>query len=193
MGQKYSALVKEGQVYEFVDLRVRSFQNEKYLSTSFDTVITIAKSDTSKMTVVPELMNDQESISEVTVIINKVAGVQEIQRYAVCNSCRRKLSNLQSNLCVCDSCGLSQVKTARDQTHFSVGVFIAGEHNTVLRVLQDQVESFVKLYNERAESYNAINVESATDSQIIEAFLSAENLKITFNSKSKLVSSIVCN
>lgn len=119
--------------------------------------------------------------------------MQEIQRCAVCNSCRRKLSNLQSDLSVCDSCGLRQIKTAADQTHFSVGVFIGGEHNVLLRVLQDQVKSFITLYNEQANSCNKISVESPTNSEIIDAFLAARDLKITFNSKSKLVSSILYN
>ena len=133
-------------------------------------------------------MEDEESVSENTIIVNQISGVQEIQRYAVCNSCRRKL---QSDLSVCDSCRLSQIKTAADQTHFNEGVFIGGEHNVLLRLLQDQVESFIKLYHGQAESYNKINLESPTNSEIINAFLVARNLKITFNSKNKLVSSIL--
>lgn len=183
-------LVEEGQVYEIVNARVRSYQGEKYLSSNFDTIITTAKSEARKMTVVSQLLEDEESISESTIIVKRIGGVQEIQRYAVCNSCRRKLGNLQSALSVCDSCGLSQVKTALDQTHFSVGVFIGGEHNVLLRVLQDQVESFIKMYNDQAESCNKINVESPTNSEIIDAFLAARDLKITFNIKTKLVSSI---
>ena len=184
-------LVKEGQVYEIVNARVRSYQGEKHLSSNFDTIITAVKSDARNMRVVSQLMEDEEFISENTIIVNAIGGVQEIQRYAVCNSCRRRLSNLQSDLSVCDSCGLSQIKTAADQTHFSVGVFIGGEHNVLLRVLQDQVESFVKLYNEKAESFNKINVKCPTNSEIIDAFLAARDLKITFNTKSKLVSSIL--
>ena len=184
-------LVQEGQVYEIVNARVRSFQGEKYLSSNFDTIITTVKSDVRNMTVVPQLMENEESLSLNTITVNRIAGVQEIQRYAVCNSCHRRLSNLQSYLSTCDSCGLSQIKTAADQTHFSVGVFIGGEHNVLLRVLQDQVESFIKLYNEQAESYNKINVENPTNSEIIAAFLAARELKITFNTKSKLVSSIL--
>ena len=72
-----------------------------------------------------------------------------------------------------------------------MGIFIGGEHNVLLRVLQDQVESFIKLYNEQAESYNRINVENSTNSDIITAFLTARELKITCNSKTKLVSSIL--
>ena len=117
--------------------------------------------------------------------------MQEIQRYAVCNSCHRRLSNLQSDLSICDSCGLSQIKTAADQACFSVGIFIGGEHRVLLRVLQDQVVSFIKLYNEQAESYNKLNVENATNSDIITAFLEVRKLKITFNTKTKLVSSIL--
>ena len=184
-------LVQEGQVYEIVNARVRSYQGENYLSSNFDTVITIAKSDAQNMRVVSQLLIDDKSISENTIIVNRIGGVQEIQRYAVCNSCRRKLGNLQSDLSVCDSCGLSQIKTAADQTRFSVGILISGEHNVVLRVLQDQVESFMKLYNEHVESYNKINIENHTNSEIINAFLATRDLKITFNTKSKLVSSIL--
>ena len=60
-----------------------------------------------------------------------------------------------------------------------------------LRVLQDQVEAFIKLYNEQAESFNKIKVENPTNSDIVAAFLAARELKITFNSKTKLVSSIL--
>ena len=188
---KNISLVQEGQVYEIVNARVRTYQGEKYLSSNFDTIITTVKSDARNMRVVSQLMEDEESISEDTIIVNRIGGVQEIQHYAVCNSCRRKLSNLQSDLSVCDSCGLSQIKTAADQTHFSVGVFIGGEHNVLLRVLQDQAESFIKLYNEQAEEWNKINVESPRNSEIIDAFLAVRDLKITFNPKSKLVTSIL--
>ena len=183
-------LVHEGQVYEIVNARVRSYQGEKYLSSNFDTIITIVKSDAQNMRVVSQLMEDEESISENTINVNRIGGVQEIQRYSVCNSCRRRLGNLQSDVSVCDSCGLSQIKTAADQTHFSVGIFIGGVHNVLLRILQDQVESFIKLYNEQAESHNKIDVKSLSNSEIIDAFLAARDLKITFNTKSKLVSSI---
>ena len=184
-------LVQEGQVYEIVNARVRSYQGEKYLSSNFDTIITTVKSDARNMRFVSQLMENEESISENTIVVNRIGGVQEIQRYSVCNNCRRKLGNLQSDLSVCDSCGLSQIKTSADQTHFSVGIFIGGEHKVLLRVLQHQVESFIKLHNERAESYNKINAESVTNSEITDAFLAARDLKITFNTKSKLVSSIL--
>lgn len=144
-------LVQEGQVYKIVKASVRSYQGQKYLSTNFDTIITTVKSDARNMQVVSQLMEDQESNSENTIIVNRIGGVQEIQCYAVCNSCH-KLGNLQSDLSVCDSCGLNQIKTATDRTHFSVGVLIGGEHDILLRVLQDQVESFIKLYDEQAES-----------------------------------------
>ena len=184
-------LGQEGQVYEIVNARVRSYQGDKYLSSNFDTIITIVKSDAQNMRVVSQLMEDEKSTSENTITVNGIGGVQEIQRYAVCNSCHRRLGNLHSDLSICDSCGLSQIKTAEDQTHFSVGIFIGGVHNVLLRILQDQVESFIKLYNEQAESHNKIDVESLSNSEIIDAFLAARNLKITFNTKSKLVSLIL--
>ena len=172
------ALVQEGQVYEIVNPMVRSFQAEKFLSGNFDTIITRVTSDVRNMTFVSQLMENEESLSLNTIVINRIAGVQEIQRYSVCNSCHRKLNTLQSELSICDSCGLSQIKTAADQTHFSVGIFIGGEHNVLLRVLQDQVESFIKLYNKQAESYNKLNTENLTNSDIIGAFLGARELKI---------------
>jgi len=55
------------------------------------------------MIVVSQLMENEESISQNTIIVDRIGGVQEIQHYAVCNSCRRKLGNLQSDLSVCDS------------------------------------------------------------------------------------------
>lgn len=52
-------LVQEGQVYEIVNARVRSFQGEKYLSSNFDTIITTVKSNVRNMTVVPQLMENE--------------------------------------------------------------------------------------------------------------------------------------
>ena len=49
---KNIALVQEGQVYQIVNARVRSFQGEKYLSANFDTIITAVKSDVRNMTFV---------------------------------------------------------------------------------------------------------------------------------------------
>lgn len=190
---KNISLVKEGEVYEIVNARVRSYQGEKYLSINSDSIISGAKSDAEKMTVVPEVMNDEQLISVDTIIINKIGGVQEIQRYAVCSNCRRKLNNLQSDICVCDVCGLNQIVTVTDQAHFSAAILIKELDNTILRVLQDEVKSFLKLYNEEAESCNTVDLVSATDSQIIIALLSARDLKITYNTKTKLVASILYN
>ena len=150
--------MQEGQVYQIVNARIRSFQGEKCLSANFDTIMTAVKSDVRNMTFVSQLMENEESLSLNTIIDNRIAGVQEIQCYSICDSCCRRLSTLQSDLSICDFCGLSQIKTELDQTHFSVGIFIGGENNVLLRVLPDQVESFIKLYNEQAESYNRINL-----------------------------------
>ena len=84
---KNIALVQEGQVYEIINARVRSFQGEKYLSVNFDTIITKVTSDVRNMTFVSQLMENEESLSLNTIVINRIAGVQEIQRYSVCNSC----------------------------------------------------------------------------------------------------------
>ena len=171
--------------------RVCSFQGEKYLSCNFDTIITTVKSDMQNMIFLLQLMESKESFSLNTIIANRIAGIQEIQHYSFCNSCHRRLSTLQSELSNCDSCGLTQIKTTLDQRHFSVGIFIGGERNFLLRVLKDEVESFIKLYSRKAESYNKINVENVTNSNTVATFLEAWELKITFNSKTKLASSIL--
>ena len=85
---------------------VRSFQGEQYLSANFETIITAVKSDVRNMTFVSQLMGNEESLSLNTIIVNRIAGVQEIQRYSICNSCRRRLITLQSDLSICDFCGL---------------------------------------------------------------------------------------
>ncbi|XP_068739799.1 uncharacterized protein [Montipora capricornis] len=53
---KNISLVQEGQVYEIVNARVRSYQGKKYLSSNFDTIITTAKSDARSMRFVSQLM-----------------------------------------------------------------------------------------------------------------------------------------
>ena len=92
------------------------------------------------MTVFPELMNDEDFISEATITIYPIAGIQEIKSYSVFNGCRHTLSCLQSNLCVGLSYVLSQTQLAIKPI-FSEENFIARKHNTVVRVLQDQVKS----------------------------------------------------
>lgn len=71
---KNISLVQEGQVYEIVNARVRSYQGEKYLSTNFDTIITTVKSDERNIKVVSQLKEDQESNSENTIIVNRIGG-----------------------------------------------------------------------------------------------------------------------
>ena len=63
-------LVQEGQVYEIVNARVRSYQGEKDLSSNFDTIITAVKSDVRNMTFVSQLMGNEESLSLNTIIVN---------------------------------------------------------------------------------------------------------------------------
>ena len=63
-------LVQEGQVYEIINARVRSYPGEKYLSSNFDTIITTVKSDARNMIVVLQLMENEESISQNTIIVN---------------------------------------------------------------------------------------------------------------------------
>ena len=96
---KNIALVQEGQVYEIVNARVRSFQGEKYLSANFDTIITGVKSDVRHMTFVSQLMENEESLSLNTIIVNQIAGVQEIP--ALFNlqqlSSQTKYSSVRSN------------------------------------------------------------------------------------------------
>ena len=67
---KNISLVQEGQLYEIVNARVRSFQGDKYLSSNLDTIITTVKSDMQNMTVVSHLMENEESLSLNTIIVN---------------------------------------------------------------------------------------------------------------------------
>ena len=46
-------------------------------------MITTVKLDARNMIVVSQLMENEESISQNTIIVNRIGGVQEIQRYAV--------------------------------------------------------------------------------------------------------------
>ena len=101
-------------VYLFYTI-VKGFYLSKLLSVT-STIITAVKSDVRNMTFVSQIMENEESLSLNTIIVNRIAGVQEIQRYSVCNSCRRRLSTLQSDLSICDFCGLSQIKTIRSNT-----------------------------------------------------------------------------
>ena len=79
-------IVQEGQVHEIINARVRSYQVILIL-------ITTVKSDARNMIVVSQLMENEESISQNTMIVNRIGGVQEIQCFAVCNSCHRKLGS----------------------------------------------------------------------------------------------------
>ena len=69
-------LVQEGQVYEIINARVRSYQGEKYLSSNFDAIITTVKSDARNMIVVSQLKENEECISQTTIIVNQIGGVQ---------------------------------------------------------------------------------------------------------------------
>lgn len=171
-----------------MDGRISSFQGDKYLSISADTVI---EESNENICAVPQLMSEDQLFPEKTISVKKIEGANEIQRYACCKNCRRKLGELESEVSVCEICGLHQIVSRSDKKHFSVGICVEGE-SSMLRVLQEQFCVLIKYYNKDKDASTSLDLLSCKDSDITKALLSLRDLKVTYNTKTKLVRSISC-
>lgn len=75
--------VEDRKTYKIEKGKVRTFQGEKYVTLNEDSVITLTKKE---MSVVPEFSQVIEE--EKSLIVTEIDGVDSLQRYARCQSCK---------------------------------------------------------------------------------------------------------
>lgn len=136
--EKVIDIIKEGGTYQFLNARVRSFAGDKYISVGIDSIVSESSINVSA---VAELMQEERLFPETTVFASKITGAQDIQRYALCRVCRKKLGELESStdICVCEICGLNQLVLPSDRNHLSVGICVDNDTN-VLKLMQEQFQ-----------------------------------------------------
>lgn len=184
--EKMIDVVKEGGTYQFSNARVRSFGGDKYISVGIDSVVS---ESSIRVSAVDNLMEEERLFPEKTVFASKIIGVQDIQRYALCRVCRKKLGELESDICVCEICGLNQLVAPSDKKHVSVGICVDSDAN-VLKLMQDEFQILIKYFNKDKDASSSLDLSDCRDSDIIRALLSLRNIKLVYNTKTKVVRSV---
>lgn len=120
---------KDGHFYKIAQCRIRSYQNQKYLSLDRDTKI-IELDSVDFQSVAEFHVNDKPDKLR-TITGDKLDSVQQIDRFHKCKKCGRKLNPLQSKICKCEVCGLSQIISALHKPHLSVSILLHQQQLTV--------------------------------------------------------------
>lgn len=113
---------KDGHFYKIAQCRIRSYQNQKYLSVGCDTKIT--ELETVDFQPVADIDTNDNPDELITITVNKLDGVQQIDRFHKCKKCGCKLNPLQSRIHTCEVCGLSQMISPLYKQHQSKVEFI---------------------------------------------------------------------
>ena len=178
--------VQNDHSYHIVDARVRTYMGQKYFSVSTDTVINEVSYDKQISDSATQLYDS--STEEETITLHKFDGVQSISRYFHCSNCNKRLSELQGKVQCCDTCGVHQIIAPGTQQYLAISTLIKDSKLTV-KFNNDQVEQILNIFNEQTEAHGNLQTTSA-DSEIIEAFLMVNELEVTYNTTSKLVTKI---
>ena len=178
--------VQNDHSYHIVDARVRTYMGQKYLSVSTDTVINEVSRDKQIADSATKLYDS--STEEETITLDKFDGVQSVSRYFRCSNCNKRLSELQSKVQCCDTCGVHQIIAPGTQQYLAISTLIKDSKLT-LKFNDDQVQQILNIFNEQTEAHANLQTASA-DSEIIEAFLMVNQLEVTCNTTSKLVTKI---
>ena len=109
--------IDEGVSYEFKNINVRSFKQEKYLS--------VSKKGTT-ITLIPDLENvaeDDIPDNSITIYSTKVLAAT-LNAYSTCIACKSKVKLTDSDITCCTKCQMSQLKSSTS-TEVSAIVFIS--------------------------------------------------------------------
>jgi hypothetical protein len=175
--------VKHQQFYCLEKVTVRTFQSKKYLSIGVQTTIT----ETSPMSnIVDSFFQNIETHRSIQVL--SINGITAISKYALCISCNKKLSDLQSNIKKCEVCGMMQRVLPENTKQFSVSIFVR-EENLTLTLFNDPLQQLLTIYQHQSD--NNIVLQEVSDQELTEAILGVSDITIVYDIDSKIVQHIV--
>ena len=177
--------IKDECYYKICNARVRSYQGVKYLSVNTETTFTETN---DQFPIVSDLYASNESNIDKTLTIDTFMGVQAVSRYSKCRNCNKRLNQLQCKVVACEMCGLRQILSTKDKCYISVAALV--DEMTILRFQDKELKDLLDIFNNHPDTSTPVDLETASESEIIESFLSVANIKIIYNSTTKIVSSV---
>ena len=194
--EKQISAVENGKTYRIDNGRVRTYQGEKYVTLNTDSTVTLTND--KNFVTVPDFLKKSEELEVKSFILNKVDGIESLQRYARCKNCRRKVKSNEEKLYTCENCGLKQIVCESDKKYTSLSLLINfdDDNNCILTMFEDVIQQMLDIYNinETAEQTVKENVTLFSNNyDIMQAVLSVSNINITYNVKTNIISNISKN
>lgn len=176
----FTSQVTEGKTYHFTNLRVRkdTYNNNIHLNT--------AKTGCVIVEAVPFdeplcITNTLPLTSTSTSIQATVLGINNSSQYLSCCNCNKKISSLETNIVECPSCGLKQRPASCKKHWYLQGLFQHEKGTINLTFFDDTLKQILG---------SDANLESVTQDQLDDMFLSMPKVSITYNTKTKIVLNI---
>lgn len=168
--------VKEGKVYSVNSVQVRQWMGKKKLSTVFSSAFTLDSQDDIQASAEIQDQNDTTT----TITIAKIHSVEKLERFLKCVKCARKVLQPSATLVVhCDRCRyFMRTADCEKRRYATIVVELDGKKPLFLTVFNEVLNKVVE------------DLETATDSRVCETLLLLDNISITYDNNSLIVSVI---
>ena len=168
--------VKEGKVYSVNSVQVRQWVGKKKLSTVFSSTFTLDSQDDIQASA--EIQDQSDTTTTIT--IAKIHSVEKLECFLKCVKCARKVLQPTATLVVhCDRCGyFMRTVDCKKCRYATIVVEVDGRKPLFLTAFNEVFNKVVK------------DLETATDSKVCETLLLLDNITITYDNNSLIVSVI---
>lgn len=180
--EDFTEQVKDGDTYNFKNLRVRKEpnSNELYVNTP-PSGCTIEACDAFKEpTAQPLQLPDVFTNVTCPALI---LGINNFTTYFSCSGCKKKLPSEAVTIVKCISCGMKQ-NISNCTTHFFLQCLMKTDTDRVTVTLFDDAIKQMPCFAEKSTD------QTLSEEEVTDALLSLQSVTITYNKKTKLVSSL---
>ena len=178
--QDHIPLVESGKVYTMGNLHVRVWSGIKKVSTRIESVITaMIDEDIQKVSIQKE---DIQTNFLQTITVSEIAFVQNIESSMCCTKCSRKvLQSTNSKIVHCDRCGCTmRIGDCKTQVCAKVEVHPSPGEQINLTIFQGNLQTVIER-----------DVAHLSEEEISMSLLYFENLEITYNTKTFVVTKLL--
>lgn len=176
----FTSQVTEGNTYHFTNLRVRkdTCNNNIHLNTAKTGCVIVEAVPFDELLC---LTNTLPLTSTSTSIEATVLGISNSSQYISCCNCNKKISSLETKIVECPSCGLKQRSASCKKHWYLQGLFQHDKGTINLTFFDDTLKQILG---------PDAKLESVTQDQLDDMFLSLPKVCITYNNKTKIVLNI---
>ena len=176
MFEENIASVRQGSIYKILNSRVRCWNGAKKLTTTPTSIISQTEDETLKEMAIEDVLTEEND--ESTLVVPFIKSVEKVEVYSVCLQCSKKLLQATASLIVkCDRCKHSMI-LSNCQKRISVHFTVESQDVTTLTVFENILRSVIPEMGEISEE------------ELIERLLLLNNVRITYNSVTLIVSCI---